>query len=285
MNNAVDREAQRQQWLVRALWRDDAEPALQPWLRAGRAAQGLFTYRANAGAIAERALRVAYPTVAALVGETSFAALARDLWQQHPPHCGDLGEWGAALPGLIADHPALANEAYLADSARLDWQVHRASRAADDSTAPPCLDPLGSDDPERLQVTLRSGCALLCSAWPVASLWSAHQREATEDRFAEVRALLAAGVGEQAFVHRDGHAVRVAALAPAAADFTADLLAGSVLSEALDRAGETFDFQTWLVQALQGRWLLAVHPKAQQVPQAPIQLIDRSIDRPPTDLT
>ena len=204
MNNAVDREAQRQQWLVRALWRDDAEPALQPWLRAGRAAQGLFTYRANAGAIAERALRVAYPTVAALVGETSFAALARDLWQQHPPHCGDLGEWGAALPGLIADHPALANEAYLADSARLDWQVHRASRAADDSTAPPCLDPLGSDDPERLQVTLRSGCALLCSAWPVASLWSAHQREATEDRFAEVRALLAAGVGEQAFVHRDG---------------------------------------------------------------------------------
>ena len=269
MNNAVDREAQRQQWLLRALWRDDADPALQPWLRAGRATHGLATYRANAGAIAERALQVAYPTVATLVGETSFAALARDLWQQHPPHCGDLGEWGAALPALIAAHPALTIEPYLADSARLDWQVHRASRAADDPQAPPCLDAFGRDDPERLQVSLRGGCAVLRSSWPVASLWSAHQRDAADDRFAEVRALLAAGVGEQAFVSRDGYAVRVAALTPAAADFTAALLAGSLLGEALDRAGEAFDFQAWLVQALQGRWLLAVHPTDPQAPFAP----------------
>ncbi len=262
MSNGVAREAQRQQLLVRALWRDDGDPTLPGWLRDGRVEQGMAVYRSNASAIAERALQVTYPTVAALVGEVAFAALARDLWQQHPPARGDLGEWGAALPELIAANPALASEAYLPDSARLDWQVHRASRAADDPTTLPDLDALGADDPEGLRFTLRSGCALLSSAWPVAGLWSAHQRDASEDRFGDARALLAAGVGEHAFVHRDGLAVRVVTLEPAAAAFTAAVLAGRTLAAALDSAGDAFDFPAWLVHALQSRWLLGVHPSA-----------------------
>jgi hypothetical protein len=263
VSSALAREAQRQQLLLRALWHDDVDPPLPGWLRDGRIAQGIAAYRSNASAIAERALQVAYPTVAALVGEAAFAALSRDLWQLHPPACGDLGEWGAALPELIAGNPALAIEAYLPDSARLDWQVHRASRAADDHPTQRCLDALGTEDPERLQFTLRSGCALLSSAWPVAGLWSAHQRDAREDRFSDVRALFAAGVGEHAFVHRDGLAVRVVTFEPAAAAFTTAVLAGRTLAAALDSAGDAFDFPAWLVQALQGRWLLGVHPPAQ----------------------
>ena len=258
MSHAVNREAQRQQLLLRALWQGGAD-ALQGWLRPGTSAQGLATYRANAGAIAERALQVAFPTIASLVGETSFAALARDLWQQQPPQSGDLGEWGAGLAALIAATPALASEAYLPDSARLDWLVHQASRAADAPSAPPTLDALGSQNPAHLHLTLRPGCALLASAWPVATLWSAHQQPGGADRFAGVRAALAAGVGEQAFVHRDGHAVRVVALEPRAAAFTAGVLAGHSLAEALDNAGEDFDFEAWLVQALQHHWLLGVH--------------------------
>ena len=269
MNHAVAREAQRQQLLLRALWRDDGNPLLPGWLRDSRVEQGIAAYRANAGAVAERALQVAYPTVAALVGEAAFAALARDLWQLHPPHCGDLGEWGAALPEIIAAQPALAAEAYLPDSARLDWLVHRASRAADDPQTPPDLDALGADDPESLQFTLRRGCALLSSAWPVASLWSAHQHAVTADRFIAVRALFAAGVGEHAFVHRDGFAVRVLTLEPAAAAFTTAVLAGRTLAAALDSAGDAFDFPAWLIQALQRRWLLGVHPSTPRQPIDP----------------
>ena len=257
-------EAERQQRLVRALWHPADAAALQGWLRPSPAAgPGLAAYRGNAAAIADRALASAYPTVAALVGTETFAALARDLWQQHAPARGDLGEWGAALPEIIAANAALAGEPYLADSARLDWCVHIASRAADAPTALPALDALASAAPDALRLVLRPGCALLASAWPVATLWQAHQGEGEgkgEDRFAQARAALAAGRGEQAFVWRDGFAVRVDALDAASAAFTAGVLAGASLAAALDAAGSAFAFDQWLAQALRRRWLTAVQP-------------------------
>ena len=70
------KEALRQQMLMRALRHDDA--ALQGWVRAparASVAQGVTAYRSNAGALAERALGSAYPTIAALIGADSFAAL------------------------------------------------------------------------------------------------------------------------------------------------------------------------------------------------------------------
>lgn len=262
---AAQREAQRQQLLLRTLWRDAPAEALNGWLRGprepheGSDALGLAAYRANAGAIAERALASAFPTVAALVGDDSFAALARDFWQQHPPLRGDLGEWGGALPGFIAASATLASEPYLADSARLDWLVHRASRAADEREDAPALDALTEHAPDALRLTLRPGCAVLASAWPVASLWQAHQQLGS-DRFDALRAAFADGHGEYAFVRRDGYAVHVDALAPDAAAFTRALIDGAPLSAALDAAGETFAFDRWLVQALQQRWLVAVQP-------------------------
>ena len=262
---AVQREAQRQQLLLRTLWRDAPAEALNGWLRGPRGpregsdALGLAAYRANAGAIAERALASAFPTVAALVGDDSLAALARDFWQQHPPLRGDLGEWGSALPGFIAASTTLASEPYLADSARLDWLVHRASRATDGSGDAPALDALAEYAPDTLRLTLRPGCAVLSSAWPVASLWQAHEQQGS-DRFGAVRAAFAAGHSEHAFVRRDGYAARVDALAPDAAAFTRAVIDGAPLSAALDAAGEAFAFDHWLVQALQQRWLVAVQP-------------------------
>lgn len=134
----MNREALRQQMLVRALWRDEAVP--EGWLHTpARAtpAQALAAYRGNAGATAERALGGAFPTVAALVGREAFAALAWHFWHEHPPERGDLGEWGADLPDFIASREQLADVPYLPDSARLDWAVHRATRAADLPTQQP----------------------------------------------------------------------------------------------------------------------------------------------------
>jgi len=261
MNQALQREAQRQQQLLRALWRDVPAESLQGWLREphdGAVAEGLAAYRGNAGAIAERALAAAFPTIAALVGADDFAALARDFWQHHPPLRGDLGEWGEALPAFIAGNAALSSEPYLADSARLDWLVHAASRATDGPEGPPALDVLAQAAPEALQLVLRPGCALLASRWPVAAVWHAHQAE-SHDRFAAVRAAFAAGRGDNAFVRRDGFAVRVEALADEPADFTMAVLNGAPLSAALDTAGDHFAFDQWLLQALQQRWLVAVH--------------------------
>jgi hypothetical protein len=260
---AHQREALRQRQLLRVLWRDADSGVLQGQARAPGAhalREGVAAYRGNAAAVAERALAGTYPTVAELVGEESFAALARAFWSQHPPQRGDLCEWGAALPGFIDASPQLADEAYLADVARLEWRVHLATRANDAPSAAPALDALATTDPVRLRFALVPGSALLTSRWPVASIWLAHRRPPDDaERFADVRAAFAAQRGEHAFVWRDGLAVRTAALGDADARFVRALLSSAPLAAALDAAGADFAFDRWLANALVSRQLAAVH--------------------------
>ena len=255
---AQQKEALRQQMLLRALWADARPGVVQGWLRdaAVRATRGLQVYRANAGALAERALGAAFPTVAELVGEESFAALARALWFAHPPQRGDIGQWGGALPGFIAAAPQLAEEPYLADVARLDWAVHRAEQAADGG-AVSGLQQLAEAEPSTLQLRLADGMALLCSAHPVVSIWQAH-RSLAEDRFAAVREAFAAGRGENALVWRDGLKAAVQSVPEADARFVQVLLDGRSLADALDHAGHEFAFDRWLQQALSRGWLRSI---------------------------
>jgi hypothetical protein len=258
----MTREAQRQQQLVRALWRDDA--AVLGLLRAD-ASPGLAAYRSNAGAMAERALAAAYPTLAALVGDESFGALARHFWHEHPPQRGDLGLWGDGLPGFIADSAQLADEPYLCDSARLDWALHCASRARD-LTPPerPALQGLASADPACLHAQLAPGAAVVTSTWPIVTVWRAHHGGANLD---DARAALAARRSEHAFVWRDDtFAVQIDRLDDDEAAFTAALADGRSLAAALDAAGNAFAFDHWLARALGARWLFAFHPDTAACP-------------------
>lgn len=262
-------EAERQQLLLRVLWHQQAPQALP--LRgadAAAAARGVAAYRANAGAMAERALAVAYPVVQQLLGDEAFAALARTLWLHEPPRCGDLAQWGEGLAGFVADDPALAELPYLAALARLEWAVHQAAQAAD-APAPDALSLQGLDGADLATTTLRlrPGSALVEAAYPVATLWRAHQAPAAEpDRFAPARQALAEGRAEAAFVWRRGWRVDVAALAgpggPAEAAFTAALLQGVSLDAAFTRAEAAgpFDFQAWLLAMLAREVLLGTAP-------------------------
>jgi len=262
MNADVQKEILRQQMLLRALWRGDGQAAWQGYVRglpAGRDA-GIAAYRGNAAAIAERALAGAYPTVAELVGAESFGALARDLWRTNPPERGDLAEWGAVLPAFIAANEQLANEPYLADSAALDWAVHRASRAAD--TVEGALRPieaLAEVDPSRITLRFAPGAAIVPSAWPIVAIWLAHQRAADDaERFADVRAAFATQRAETALIHRDGYRVQVAALDDSELAFTRALIERRSLAAALDAAAPSFAFDRWLPRALTARWLAGI---------------------------
>jgi hypothetical protein len=199
--------------------------------------------------------------VALLVGAESFAALARDFWHHHPPERGDLGEWGAELPAFVGASPQLADEPYLADSARLDWHVHQATRAADAPSVAPALERLASVDPSRLRVVLAPGAALVSSAWPIVAIWSAHRPSAAgDDAFASVRAAMAAGRADTAFVWRAASwQVHVERLddEPEAA-FAGALLGGRSLATALELSGPRFSFDRWLVHALRSQWIAAI---------------------------
>jgi hypothetical protein len=246
---ARQREALRQQMLVRALWRDAPSGVLAGWLRDADPAPGLAAYRANGGASAERALAAAFPTVEQLVGAESFAALARAFWHEHPPERGDLAWLGGRLPEFIEASESLDAEPYLADCARLDWAVHRAESAADAPAGACGLELLARHDPQQLVLGLRPGTALVSSKHPIATIWLAHRSDA-EHRFEPVRLAFAAGVGEHALVWREGWRPLVQAIAAPDAAFTRALLDGASLAGALQAAGDGFTFEAWLLDSL-----------------------------------
>lgn len=252
-------EARRQQGLLAAL---ATGASSLPTLResGAPAARGLEAYRANAEALAERALASSFATVQAMLGHDDFRHLAREFWLAHPPERGDLGEWGGALPAWLAAHPGLTAWPWLADAARLDLALHRNERAADAALDATSLALLESTDPAQLHLRLMPGTALLSSVWPIATMHRAHQLEgdAAERAFEAVREAIAAGRGEHALVTRQGWRAVAQAIDAGRAAWTHDLLDGVNLAEALARAGEGFDFAAWLADALRESWLKEV---------------------------
>lgn len=245
-------EAARQAALMAALQAREAVPP--PGLReqGERARRGLGAYRANAAALAERALQARYPTVAAMLGAEDFAALARALWRAEPPVRGDLALWGDGLPAFIEAERDLAPWPWLADSARLDAAVACCEAAADAQTERASLALLAGEDPAALRLRLRPGAALLASAWPIATLHAAHHGGADLEA---ARAALAAGRGEAVLVAREGWRARVSALDAPDFAWMRALAQGATLAAALAAAGPIFVFDAWLVRALQQGWL------------------------------
>lgn len=263
---SASKEALRQQMLLRALWRDARPGVLAGWTRDGAAfTRGLQAYQANAGALAERALAAAFPTLQEMLSEDSFAHLARAFWQHAPPARGDLGTWGEELAAFVAAAPDLADEPYLADMVRLEWAVHQAQAAADAELDGESLALLASSEPDQIWLRPKPGTQVLVSAHPVVSIWQAHRQapQAGEDRFAAVREAFSTAPEQTALIWRDGWQVRVAALDPADARLTRALLDGVSLGQALQQAMtevNDFAFEPWLVSALARRWLAAVSP-------------------------
>lgn len=248
-------ELERQAALLTAILRGDATAAAAAGLRGvmpGEAqasvAQGLQAYRGNAIALAERALSGAFPQLASLLGQ-QFASLAWSFWRASPPACGDLGEWGAALPDYLGRS---ADEA-LADMASLEWALHRAERAADAVLEASSLGLLHGD-PCSLRLAFRPGLVLLAVSDEALSLLAAHRcwLQAVREGLPAV------------LVWRKDWRGRATQLQAAEAAFMRSALAGDSLEAALaaSRAadGEGWDFTAFLQQALQEQWLRAVLP-------------------------
>ena len=226
---------------------------------------GLGAYRANAHAHAERALIDTYPVVAALLGEDTFATLARALWHHHPPTRGELGEWGGALAGFMADQPGLAHLPYLPDVARLEWALHGATRAEGARADAASFAWLEREPPERLCLRFAPGTAVVLSPWPVLSLLDAHLHG--EPDLATAARRLRDGVAENVRVWRQGQAVRLTPLDHAIAPFEAALLVGHTLAQALDAA--PLDALGWLREAVRSGLCVGVAPVSDPRPNTP----------------
>ncbi len=227
--------------------------------RRALAERGLLAYRANGTALAERALTAVYPVLAQLLGEDSFASLARHFWRQAPPQRGDMAQWGAALADFIDAAPQLSGEPFLGDVARVEWALHCAATAADTTADIGSFALLASADPEQATLTLSDGVVALASAYPVVSIIHAHLQG--EPTLAQAAALLGAGASEHALVWRQGLRPRLRASSAAEHGLLAGLQAGLSLETALAATAPdtSFDFNDWLSQAVQSGLVTGAH--------------------------
>jgi hypothetical protein len=222
-------------------------------------AGGLKAYQANGHAAAERAVQAAYPVLTQLLGLQSVRALARAYWHAEPPVRGDMAQWGAALADFVRASEQLAAEPYLADVATVEWALHVSASAADQAVDVASFALLTQQDPSAVQLCLAPGCAVLQSAWPVASIVAAHLHGSPT--LAEVGRRLRAGLGECAVVWRQGLRPQVAPCSTAEAAFLQATQSGASVLSALAHAGD-FAFHHWLPAAVQSGVVVGVWPLA-----------------------
>ncbi|MEO7887342.1 MAG: DNA-binding domain-containing protein [Polaromonas sp.] len=269
--NATAKLAREQQALLHALVGERDDSSLWPHLQPGHAPlarRGLQAYQANGLALAERALSAAYPVLTQLIGNESFAPLARHFWRSHPPGRGDVACWGDGLAAFLEAAPQLADEPYLGDVARIEWASHRAATAADIQADPQSFALLSEADPAEVTLTLGAGVFLLASAYPVASIVNAHLLD--KPALAEAAAFLRAGAAEHALVWRQVFKPRVRTIIAAEHALLAALQAGSSLQTSLKCAldcafaatlesATAFRFDHWLGQAVQEGLVIGAH--------------------------
>lgn len=217
--------------------------------------RGLKAYQTQGHVLAERALQAAYPVVAQMLGQESFADLARALWHTHPPRQGDLGRWGDALADFLRESEQLADEPYLADVAGAEWALHCCHCAADLPTDLTTLALLTTHDPAQLGFVFAPGFAVLRSGWPLASLVLAHTEGAPA--MDTLAGQLRDRVAQDVLVWRDGTVVRLREAVDGEALFLEGLRGGAALTQAMD-ASPLFDFANWLPMAVQSALVLAV---------------------------
>jgi Putative DNA-binding domain len=234
-------------------------------------ARGLAVYRSNAQQLAARSLQAAYPVLTLLLGADSASALARALWHAHPPHRGDMAQWGADLADFIAQDAQLTGLPYLPDVARVEWALHQAATLADVAPDVPSLQRLVDHDLDRLTCLIAPGLCAVSSQWPVAALMQAHapllQVKADDRPLAlssadalALEALFEAGTAQTTLVWRRGYQPMHRLIDAAEWAFVRQLVQGASLGASLDAAPEGFDFNTWLPQAVNEGLLLGMQP-------------------------
>jgi hypothetical protein len=207
-----------------ALLRDGANIAA-----AGR----LQVYRHNVHASLAAALAAVYPVIERLVGAPCLRALARRYVAAHPSRSGNLHAFGEALPAFLRTCAELAELAWLADVAALEWAAHEVYHEADDAP----LDPgtLADVEPHAaptLHLRLRAATRLLRSPHPIVAIWQANQPRA--DGTVPTAAFHAGG--DRVLVARDGYEVELRRLDASEWTWLCALAEGRDLGAAVEAA-------------------------------------------------
>lgn len=192
-------------------------------------------YRNNVVAGLIEALAVAYPAVAALVGERFFRAVAAAFVRERPPRSPVLIHYGAGFADFLAAFAPAQGVPFVADVARVERAWLEAFHAAEAVPTPiAVLARLSEETLSACRFRLHPSFRLVASRWPVVSLWAANTGRA-EHAAVDLRR------AETALVLRPGDRVLVSASSAPEASFFADLAAGRSFGESALAAAPGID--------------------------------------------
>lgn len=214
--------------------------------------KGLKIYQNNLLMTAARALSLSYPVLERMLGEEAVVALARELLRRAPPQDGDWGEWGGELDALIVSTSLIDEHPYLADVARLEWLIHRASRSAAPALQVDSLSRLSEPALESVYLRLSASIGLLHSPFPVDILWTAHQSNGEPfrlDQRALKRALAKQSSEPFLMVFQQNQVAHMKRISLAEFRWLEDVQRGLNVSALFDRHPD-FDFIQWLSVAV-----------------------------------
>ena len=142
----------------------------------------LEVYRNNYRGNLHDALAGAYPVIRQLVGDEFFRYMARKFIEQYPSRSGNLHRYGAEMAEFVATFGPAGTLPYLPDVAALEWACHRAYFAEDASALDLAeLAQIPPDQYPQLILRIHPSCRQVCSRYPVAAIWRAHQPGADPD--------------------------------------------------------------------------------------------------------
>ncbi|WP_321904509.1 DNA-binding domain-containing protein [Burkholderia cenocepacia] len=134
----------------------------------------LNVYRNTATSVLATALRLAFPAVGRLVGSEFFKGAARLFGREAPPRSAWLDAYGAGFADFLARLPQAAAVPYLADVARLEWQINLVLHAPDAKPLDPArLAQLDEAALARLRLQPHPAVRLQRCAGPADTIWRA----------------------------------------------------------------------------------------------------------------
>lgn len=225
-----------------------ADPlALQP---------GFAVYRNTSIKAAIDALRANYPTIAALLGEEAFGAVASIFAHECRPASPVLSDYGAQFADFLAASPLGEELPYLADVARIDRLWIESFLAADAVSL--CAETIIVTTSERAdRIALHPASRHAWLDTPAATIWLAHQQSPFDEIEPEWQ-------GEGVHVSRVEGRVSVDRVTPREVMLLDALAAGSPFGDAaaaMVRASSENDLSTALARLLRrGALVVTNHP-------------------------
>lgn len=215
-------------------------------------------YRNNVIVGLTEALMAAYPVVNLLVGEEFFRAMTPVFVRQVPPRTAMLAEYGKDYPDFLAGFEPVQDVPYLADVARLEQAWLQSYHSADtDPMDPAMLQSVPQDRLGEIVFEFHPACRLVCSDYPIHSIWAAHKQDDPAARMEQIEMK-----AEHVLLSRPHLDISVIALPFGGGAFIQALMDGQNLAQAAERAAEhndDFDLAQNLGGLLECGALLGLH--------------------------